>query len=411
MLKASKVKPIVVPSPSQRAKSDYQLFNSFSDSDFFSDKLTHVYFYDRINWTTINALKEQINKVSEPITVNGIIMNPKPILLHINSPGGEVAAGLSSMSIFTGCKVPIAVMVDGLSASAATFLSIYAAYRVATPLSTCLIHEAYGWISGKQSDQDFHIKYLSQSIKYIRNMYLKKTKIPKKELKDLMRRDLLIDAKKAMQYGIYDRIIDLGKNRKMHIDKYITQHPDLNLPVTILLKKGNLNHINLKCNQINNNPYLGVKETIEKIDKIIFQDNTDVRPVIFHSTPNTCTERVYSQFFPLVSKISALRVPSIGVVDTMTTLYDILPILNCNRRIMYDSGKLLIHIMYHVDMNMIFADIVDNTMLVLNKIKELLRQKTKMPDRIIDNLEKKRYILSAKKCLKYRIIDEIIPLL
>lgn len=391
-------------------KSNTHFFKSFSDSDFYTDKFTHIYFYDVVSKQSITELKDEILKACEPTTSNGVVKNPKPILLHINSPGGHVDAGMSSMSIFTECKVPIAVMVDGMSASAATFLSIYAPYRIGTPYSTCLIHEASGLIAGKDSDMQFYMKVGSKFFRFLKKMYLKKTKIPKHELKSLLQHDLILDAETCKKYGIFDKIIDPEEGRTSKLKRYNYLNKDLNLPCDVMLKKGNMNHVKIECSRKTPNIYLGVKELLQKIDMLVFQENTEVRPVIFHTSPQQCSSSMYAEYFPLISKISALHIPCIGVIDSLVTLHDILPILCCEHRIMYECAQVTIHIMYTRKDSLIFDDVIKNTMLILNKIKAFLREKTKIPEDVIENLEKKRYVFDHKKCLEYGIVQEVIKM-
>lgn len=390
-------------------KSGNNFFESLKDADFYSDKLTHLYFYDDVSKESILALKAEIHKACDPVTVDGVVKNPKPILLHINSPGGEVHAGISSLSIFTECKVPIAVMVDGMSASAATFISIYAPYRVATPYSTCLIHEGFSWLIGKTSDIQHHMQVIKQIDKFINKMYLKHTKISKQELKHLVHHDYLLDAATCKKHGIFDRIIEPDNGRESSLRRYNAQNPDMDLPILVLLKKSNMNHITIQCS--GTNPYQGVKVLLQKIDAMVLQDNTNVRPVIFHTSYFQCSESMYAEYLPLISKICALHVPSIGIIDSVVRLHDILPILCCTRRVMYECGQVIIHIMYKQNGAWIFADAVHNTMLIINKIKDFLRERTKMPKDMIDNLEKKRWLLSPQQCLEYGIVHEIISML
>ena len=383
-------------------------FESLKDADFYSDKLTHIYFYNSVSKESIRDLKAEILKACEPLTVNGVVNNPKPILLHINSPGGDAYAGMSSLSLFTECKVPIAVMVDGLSASAATFISIYAPYRVATPYSTCLIHESFSFVIGKDSEIKHFMQMSKQMDKFINKIYLKRTSISKDELKELNQHDLYLDTDTCKKYGIFDRIIDPDNGRETSLKRYKAQNPDLDLPILILLKKNNINHINIEC--IGDNPYTGVKTLLQKIDAMVLQDTANVRPVIFYTSRNQCNENLYAVYLPLISKVSALHVPSIGIIDSIVSIFDILPILCCTRRAMYECGQVLIHVMYKQQRELIFADAVQNTMMIMNKIKDFLRERTKMPKDMIDNLEKKRWILGPQQCLEYGIVHDIIPM-
>jgi ATP-dependent protease ClpP protease subunit len=365
---------------------------------------------------SVKELKDEIVTAGIPQTVNGVVKNPKPILLHINSPGGDAHAGLSCMSIFSECKVPIAVMVDGISASAATFLSIYAPYRVATPLSMSLIHEYSQWLGGKASDHEYHLKVGNEMLKFIKRMYIQHTKIKPKELKRLLKHDLYLDATTCKELGLVDRIIDPCSGRKEALAKYTAINPTLNLPAQILLKKSHMNHVSIGCtpntkSNIVAKPWTGIKDVLIKIDKLVFSESTEVRPVVFRSFNSECSTSLNSSYFPLVCKIQALHMPTVGVIDTILTIHEVLPLLCCTKRIMYENAMVCIHVMYESSNNLIFADAVHNTHLIVGKLKAFLAAHTKLPAKILDNLEQKRFVLSPAKCLKYGLIDEIVPML
>jgi ATP-dependent protease ClpP protease subunit len=55
-------------------------------------------------------------------------------------------------------------------------------------------------------------------------------------------------------------------------------------------------------------------------------------------------------------------------------------------------------------------DIVKNTQLVNGMMLAVLKEKTRIPKTILESLSNRRYILTAKDCLKYGVCDEIIPL-
>ena len=53
--------------------------------------------------------------------------------------------------------------------------------------------------------------YVSNLMETIRNIYVKHTKIPKKQLNDILKRDLWFDAETCLKYGLIDEIIQNEK--------------------------------------------------------------------------------------------------------------------------------------------------------------------------------------------------------
>jgi hypothetical protein len=62
-----------------------EFFKNLTDNDFLSDKLTHIYFNDIVDDKSVNKLIEDIRNANKNIEQNGVIIKPKPILIHINS--------------------------------------------------------------------------------------------------------------------------------------------------------------------------------------------------------------------------------------------------------------------------------------------------------------------------------------
>jgi len=130
-----------------------------------------------------------------------------PIYININSLGGEIFSGLSAMDNISQCKSPTVTIVDGACASAATFLSIAGKRRFITKHSTMLIHQLSAMWWGKYKEFKDEIKNLDMFMGIIKEIYLKKTKIPEKKLDEILEHDLFFDARTCLKYGLVDKIV------------------------------------------------------------------------------------------------------------------------------------------------------------------------------------------------------------
>ncbi|PNH06460.1 putative ATP-dependent Clp protease proteolytic subunit, mitochondrial [Tetrabaena socialis] len=375
-----------------------------TDDDLFSDKVTHVYFYGEVTTESVRQLKADVAAACNPEPdPNGVRHSPKPILLHINSPGGSLDAGLSSMSILQESRVPIAVMVDGLACSAATFLSIAAPYRIAHSFSTCLIHQFTSFMFGKEDRNKFTVDSVARTSDYIFDIYEKRTKLTKEDVATLVRRGVLLSAVQCHEYGIFDRILNI----KVDPSKHALRHPELNLATSVLLRKTNMNHVNIECGLPPNEKFDA--EIMKRIDTMLFTaDALEVKPIIFRANTSNCSS--VQGCFPLLARINSIKVPTLAVIDTWIDLYSIIPLLFCSKRVMYDNSILLMDIVYVTMFGPSLQDMYENTMLVVRLIKSVLRARTSLPAAIIDNIEKERVALTPADCLKYGVVDEVIRL-
>ena len=110
-----------------RAEDARRFWDALPDADFFGPKVRHVYMYSSVSTGSALALRDELTCSKDR----------RPIVVHVHSYGGDMDAENWILSMFDRVCVPLCVMVDGVSASAATILSVLAPYRVVTPLSLC----------------------------------------------------------------------------------------------------------------------------------------------------------------------------------------------------------------------------------------------------------------------------------
>lgn len=362
------------------------VFSKFDDYDFYSDKVNHIYLYDDINDNTVLYIKEEIKKYNTTlIDNNGIKYASKPIVIHINSLGGNLNSGVSLKNSIKKSSIPIAILIEGISASASTFLSIYADYRIMTEFSVSLIHEYSANIPDmiKKEAAEFIIKQLNLTQDNINKMYLKKTNLTKNQLNDLLKRDLFLPSTFCLKYNIIDRIIKPRRNNfKL-------------LSTNILMKKTNFNIINMICVEGNFN------NIISTLNNVLY-DN--IKPIVFHINNYNCSYDI----FLLLNKIMFLNIPTYSLLENSIYLNEYIPFLYTNKKIMYDDIFITIDFTNFLIKENKLKDTIENTKLFINFFKYILREKTKIPELIIDNIDKNKYILTAKECKKYKLVDEII---
>jgi len=127
--------------------------------------------------------------------------------LHINSYGGSVFAGFSSVDYIIGSKVPVVSVIDGCAASAATIMSVVADHRQINKHAYMLIHQLSSGMWGKYQDMKDDMENSDRLMKMIIDIYEEHTKIPKKELNKILKHDLWWDAETCLKYGLVDEII------------------------------------------------------------------------------------------------------------------------------------------------------------------------------------------------------------
>ena len=169
-----------------------------------------IYYYAGVNRDSASELNKKIGELeSKSLTLGNTLdlEQPPTIKIYINSGGGSVVSGISSMDTILRAKVPVHTYVDWFAASAATFMSVVGNYRFMSRNSYMLIHQLSTQFWGTYSNFEDEKKNLDLMMITIKNVYKKYTKVPLKELNTILKHDLLWDAEKCLEYGLIDEII------------------------------------------------------------------------------------------------------------------------------------------------------------------------------------------------------------
>ena len=168
-----------------------------------------IYYYAGVNRDSASELNKKIGELeSKSLTLSSNLdIEPPTLKVFINSGGGSVVSGISSMDTILRTKVPVHTYVDGFAASAATFMSVVGNYRFMSRNSYMLIHQLSTQFWGTYSNFEDEKKNLDLMMITIKNVYKKYTKVPLKELNTILKHDLLWDAEKCLEYGLIDEII------------------------------------------------------------------------------------------------------------------------------------------------------------------------------------------------------------
>lgn len=140
----------------------------------------------------------------------------KTAYLYINSPGGNVTAGLAIYDTMQYVKMDISTMCIGQAASMAAVLLAggAAGRRHALPHSRIMIHQVLGGIQGQASDIEIHAKEILRIRRKLNGILKLHTG---KELENIEKdtdRDFFMTAQEAMDYGIVDSI--MNKREQLH---------------------------------------------------------------------------------------------------------------------------------------------------------------------------------------------------
>tara|TARA_Y100000034_G_scaffold121793_1_gene166465 strand:+ start:388 stop:1002 length:615 start_codon:yes stop_codon:yes gene_type:complete len=169
-----------------------------------------IYYYSEVSRQKILVLNKSLRNLNDNLLNQTQLLNlqePANIYLHVNSFGGSVFAGLAAVDYVKSCEVPVYTIVEGCAASAATLFSVVGAHRQIRSNSFMLIHQISSGMWGKYEELKDSIENCDLFMQIIKDIYGEHTKIPKKKIKEILKRDLWFDAETCLEYGLVDEII------------------------------------------------------------------------------------------------------------------------------------------------------------------------------------------------------------
>lgn len=168
-----------------------------------------IYFSTTITESSVHKFNTELRKLDLDLACKALKYGIEaiPIKVHINSDGGLIVCGTSAMDNMLNCRMPIHTIVDGVCASAATFLSVVGSRRFMFKHSYMLIHQLRGGMYGSYFELTDQKTNLDQFMNFIKKLYIDRTNVPESELDGLLEHDLLWDADTCLKYGLVDEII------------------------------------------------------------------------------------------------------------------------------------------------------------------------------------------------------------
>jgi ATP-dependent Clp protease, protease subunit len=131
------------------------------------------------------------------------------IQMYVNSPGGEVYAGMAIYDAMQEVSSPVSTVAVGMAASFGTVVLAAGAagMRYALPHATIHMHQPLGGTQGQVSDMKIaidHYQFLKQELIKI---FKKHTGQDESTLERDMDRDFFMNPKQALAYGLIDEIL------------------------------------------------------------------------------------------------------------------------------------------------------------------------------------------------------------
>lgn len=178
------------PEGEVKGKSWYTITNLSKDE-------TEVFIYDEIGFWGVTAADfiKDIRDISTP-----------KITLRINSPGGDVFDGVAIYNAIRRQDAEVNVFIDGLAASAASFIAMAGDTVTMSPKSQMMIHDAWGLVIGPADDMRKMADMLDKTSDNIASIYADRAGGTVEEWRGKMRDESWFSDQEAVDAGLADRI-------------------------------------------------------------------------------------------------------------------------------------------------------------------------------------------------------------
>jgi ATP-dependent Clp protease protease subunit len=133
----------------------------------------------------------------------------KDVMMYVNSPGGDVSAGLAIYDTMQCLRCPVATFCVGQAASMASFLLAAGAQgkRNALPHARVMIHQPLAGMRGQATDIEIHAREILKARDTINALYARHTGQPVDKIRRDTERDNFMSADEARDYGLIDQVL------------------------------------------------------------------------------------------------------------------------------------------------------------------------------------------------------------
>lgn len=134
----------------------------------------------------------------------------KEVNLYVNSPGGQITAGLAILDTmqFLGCPINTYCIGQAVSMAALLVAAGTKGKRYALPNSRIMLHQPYSGVGGSAEDIALQAKEVIELKKILGNLMSNYTGQSYDKIIEDTERDFYMNAESAKKYGIIDHIAE-----------------------------------------------------------------------------------------------------------------------------------------------------------------------------------------------------------
>lgn len=132
----------------------------------------------------------------------------KPIIMYLNSPGGDIDAGFTLIDTIIGSQTPVYTVNNGFQYSMGCLVGIAGHKRFATKHAKFLLHDGSGVVYNSMSKMQDIAEFNKKVAQEVKDYILERTKIDSDTYDKYLRVEWYMTAEEAKENGLVDYIVD-----------------------------------------------------------------------------------------------------------------------------------------------------------------------------------------------------------
>lgn len=161
------------------------------------DFIGHGFFEDGV---TAKSVRDDLAKVAKS----------DRLLVHINSPGGNVFEGVSIRALLASHPGGVDVSVEGLAASAASFIATVGEQVTMAEGAMLMVHDPWTIAIGNAAEMQKAAETLDKIAESLVGAYARKSGKSAEEIRAVMRAETWMTADEAVKFGLADSKSDVA---------------------------------------------------------------------------------------------------------------------------------------------------------------------------------------------------------
>lgn len=145
--------------------------------------------------------------------------SPKPLDIHIDSGGGSVYEAFAICAAIQKYPGQTTAYIDGLAASAASYIAVVCDEVVMADYAYLMIHCASSWLAGNADDMRKEAEQLDRLDSNLAEIYAKRSALTRDEVVAYMREETWFTAAEALDCGLCTQVTETENRIAACIDK------------------------------------------------------------------------------------------------------------------------------------------------------------------------------------------------